>query len=221
MPENIDQIKAPSKGELRVKNIYCTKDSKGKRRWVLASQEKDRDDDILLMKGLEVSNFEKAPRMFYNHKSFDYPIGKWSDFEKTDTQYIASDLFHKETEESLIVSKLVNKGFLNTASAGFMLIDYERDKDKNAWILSETELFETSVVNIPANTEAQIQLSKHWNEFDTQTKEFLKINYSEEYQDVLDKMEEMQNKIDTMEDFINQMKLKEKAEFLKSINSKL
>lgn len=147
--------------------------------WRISTPSVDRMKDIVTPRGCEgyLKNYKANPVVFFNHKSWELPIGK-SEHPETgelalrlsDDEILATCFFHGKTEESIQVYDLVKLGFLKGASIGFrpikgtFLREEDREEGKrprdeidftNLGIrFDEWELLEWSVVGVPCNQDA-------------------------------------------------------------------
>lgn len=138
-------------------------------RFTISSEGVDRYGDIVRMRGARLDNFKNNPVVLYNHKSFEYPIGKAYNIVVTDKNLQADVVFHEQTPESKLVKKLVEEGFLKATSIGFMPLDYNEITPSDEEIsklpkgkkyiteYTSWDLLEFSIVNIPANPEAVME----------------------------------------------------------------
>lgn len=119
----------------------------------------DRDGDVIVESAWKqggLTNFLKNPIVlaFHNHQM---PIGK-----------VVS---HKVTEKGLFVSAeiskaagnvfdLVKEGILQTFSIGFRIKDADFDSKTDLFLIKDLELFEVSVVSVPANADSTFRVAK-------------------------------------------------------------
>lgn len=133
--------------------------------WFTASSEdRDRDGDIMVLKGWRLQNFKKNPVILWAHNYTRPPIGKAIDIEKNDSKLSLKIKFVDGSIDPFAeqVYQLVKEGFLKTVSVGF--IPYKREglneKDKKqrpeiTWgSRISAELLETSLVPVPTNPTA-------------------------------------------------------------------
>jgi hypothetical protein len=154
-------------------------------RFVMSAEVEDRDRDIILQEGLDVTEFLKNPVAPFSHRSGDFPIGNWQDVEKLLTGR------PKRTEGTL---KLLPKGIdgqvdrlaghiehgsIRACSIGFVPRAVERrpvpdDKKEGYYYpgykIIEAELVECSPVSVPSNPAA---LAKAAAEGDTHAREII------------------------------------------------
>lgn len=137
----------------------------------------DRDAEILLPSGCDLSQFRKAPQVLWGHDYDLPPIGKaiWvKPDSKKSPQGILAKTVYAQTERAEEVWQLVKGGFLKTFSVGFIPTkstaqgadDFDKTCDKLAEegykfdrtrvrrIYTKWVLLEYSKVSVPANIDA-------------------------------------------------------------------
>jgi hypothetical protein len=138
-------------------------------RFVMSSEAEDRDRDIVLQAGLDVTEFMKNPIAPFAHRSTDFPIGVWSDVEKNLTGR------PRRTEGTLnlvpegtdgVADRLafhIGAGSIRACSIGFVPHAVERREVPESrrdsaffpgYRIIEAELVECSPVAIPSNPAA-------------------------------------------------------------------
>lgn len=122
---------------------------------------KDSYSDIVVQgafsKTLE-SHKEKGtlPALLWQHKS-DEPIGIYLEMKEDETGlYVKGKLLIDDDPLAKRAHAHLKAGSITGLSIGYVLNDWEYDKDKSAWLLKEIELWEISLVTFPANDEARI-----------------------------------------------------------------
>lgn len=154
-------------------------------RFVMSSEIEDRDRDIVMQAGLDVTEFMKNPVAPFAHRSTDFPIGMWSDVEKILTGR------PKRTEGTLnlvpegtdgVADRLafhIASGSIRACSIGFVprsveQRDVPQDRQSKPYYpgykILEAELVECSPVAIPSNPAA---LAKSAAEGDVMAKEII------------------------------------------------
>lgn len=135
----------------------------------ISTQAIDRDNEVLLSRGLRASEFLKNPVVFWNH-NYDVPIGKARkvmgepDRVRAVAQMAERPNDHDGEWFPDTVLSLMDQGVIRGVSVGFQSIETRRptaeDKakfgDNVSTIHSKWNLLEFSVVSIPANAEALI-----------------------------------------------------------------
>ena len=118
----------------------------------------DRDDEII-----EPSAFAKSlpaylktnPVILWMHDMFSPPIARAVDGRITDGS-MELDIVFASTPFAQEIKTLVDEGMLSTVSVGGSVGKSEADKSGRR-VITEMELWETSIVTIPSNRSAQIQ----------------------------------------------------------------
>ena len=132
--------------------------------FVLTEEIVDRDGDRVIISGLNLKNFEQNPVVFKNHDTKEDPIGNILKIDKKGKRVIGYVHFHGLNEDSLQMERYVEARVYNAGSIGFRVTKSERvrataeEREQYKFDvinnLTETELFEFSIVNIPANPNA-------------------------------------------------------------------
>jgi phage head maturation protease len=141
-------------------------------RYVASDESVDRYGDIIRASGWQLDNFRKNPVLLAQHNTNTLPIGKVDPVGIEGTRLIAHAEFAPEGTSTLAdaVWALVDKGYMNAASVGFMpLADPNPIRGEpdpktgyqpiTGWEFIAQELLELSVVSVPANPNA-LQLAK-------------------------------------------------------------
>lgn len=124
---------------------------------VITSDSKDRDGDILRTKGAKPD--ERMP-LLWQHNSGD-PIGKLVKITTHNSKRLVGRFAIADTQLGRDAATLVEFGALRI-SHGFQPLDYEpiyggeSKDDITGWDIKEFEIFEASLVSIPANPDAVI-----------------------------------------------------------------
>lgn len=150
---------------------------KRRAKFVLSSQNPDRDNDIVVQEGLDLTRFMENPQALLFHNSRDWPIGSWSDLEKH------LNGRPRRTEGWLNVlpgggpipevdqaAWMLEHGGIKTVSIGFIPKTIRRrevpDEFKNdpyywaGYEILSAELIECSLVPIPAQPDAIAKMAK-------------------------------------------------------------
>lgn len=150
------------KGVIAEDKAFDAESRSGK--FVMSTESPDRDRDVIKQDGLDLTNFLKLPMALAYHRHSD-PIGMWEDVKTITngrprrTEGVLK--LHPEGTTASVdeIGRLLAVGGLKACSIGFRPkeIDYIRD-DNGVWtggfFIPESELYECSVVSIPANPEA-------------------------------------------------------------------
>lgn len=148
---------------------------------IASTEDVDRDKDIIRQSGWDLKNFKKNPIIPWSHNYWELPIAKsiktWVDTTSNrlmfKPKFDVNDPFSKK-----IFDKYAN-GFLTSFSVGFRGIEYS-ERDPNNWFggkeFTKQELLEVSAVAVPANPNANVNLSF---EASGMVKSMLDIGYPE------------------------------------------
>jgi HK97 family phage prohead protease len=127
----------------------------------ITAEVEDRSGDIVRSKGMDDANFKKNPVVMFGHDYRTFPIGKnlWL---KTTTRNGVKGILAKtqfaDTPEGTTAFRLWKDGFLNAASIGFQSIEKEVRQSEDGgfagYDFKRWELFEYSIVPVPANPAA-------------------------------------------------------------------
>ncbi len=135
---------------------------------VISTSAVDRDNEVIVAKGISFDRFMKNPVVLFGHDHHSLPVGKAMNIRSRGSKVIAR-VKAAPTEFGQEVFALIKGGFLNAISIGF---DPFKDRDfgpptdaeikKNPElagvdrIFRKVDLLEFSVVNVPSNPEALI-----------------------------------------------------------------
>ena len=132
---------------------------------VFSTQDVDRQDEVIMQSGWDLTNYKNNPVVLYAHDYHDFPIAKMVEIGTEPNTRLpgTSQLVGKmqfaveENPKAKIAFDLMTGGFLNTFSVGFKNNRWEVDEANDTVYLNENELLEVSVVPVPAN---QMALAK-------------------------------------------------------------
>ena len=123
----------------------------------------DRDNDIIDIKGMNLKNFKSNSVFLWSHNSSLPPIGKAESVSKT-KDGLKFKLKFAEPDinpQADTIFKLYKGGYLNAFSVGFAP-DWEAasyNEKRGGFDFPKSELLEISAVSVPANQNALIQRS--------------------------------------------------------------
>jgi HK97 family phage prohead protease len=115
----------------------------------------DRDNEIILPEGIDLTNYQKNPQVLWNHMSWSSAIttiGK-SLWQKVDGKGLLCKTEFAPTSLGNECFELYKGGFLTSWSIGFLAKEWS-DSDNGIRTFTKTEMLEYSAVTIPANPEA-------------------------------------------------------------------
>ena len=123
--------------------------------FVMSSESRDRDGDIIEVGGWKLDNFMKNPVFLLFHDQRQFPIGRveriWSEDSKLLGQVRFAEKGTYETAD--IAYELYKQGIMNAVSVSFAGRAYE-PMEEGGLRFTEQELYELSAVPVPANAEA-------------------------------------------------------------------
>lgn len=99
------------------------------------------------------------PKMFWQHDP-DEPIGRWTEAEEDDTGLRVRGRLNMGVPRAASAYALLKAGDIEGLSIGYRIRKHEVDDDTGVWTLKEVDLFEVSVVSIPANDRALVATVK-------------------------------------------------------------
>lgn len=117
---------------------------------------KDSYSDIVMPGAFTKSLASRMPALLWQHDMRE-PIGIYTEVREDDVGlYVKGRLLVEADPLAKRAHAHMKAGSLSGLSIGFVLNDYEYDKDKGAFLLKEIDLWEVSLVTFPANDEARI-----------------------------------------------------------------
>ena len=147
---------------MRRKRYRVSTKSIGGRRFefVISTGSLDRDNDRIAPKGVDLSGFESNPVVLWAHDASVPPIGRARNTGVRGNALVSEVEFPEKGVYDLAdqVHDLIAHGFLKAASVGFRPIAFERN-DEGGFDFERVELLEWSVVPVPANAGAVVQLA--------------------------------------------------------------
>lgn len=123
----------------------------------------DRHGDMVDQETWNLEHFEKNPSFFFQHNSWDFPLGKWlrlwfEDDPEMGKVLVGEAKFSVDIDEtSKRAWEHVKEGNLKMVSVGFIPHRVEYDEEKDCYKLYDNELLEASLVGIGSNRQALIK----------------------------------------------------------------
>lgn len=130
-----------------------------RQKWLkAATSDVDRTGDVMLMRGLDLTNFLKNPQFLWQHGLTNQPVhtlGKIIDHHVTDNAlHVLAEYADAETYEfAEQIMKLDKAGYLPANSIGFHPVEWEKNAD-GGFTFTKWELVEVSKVELPMNPNA-------------------------------------------------------------------
>lgn len=124
---------------------------------VASSAVVDRQGEVIEQTGWDLKNFKQNPIMLWMH-DHTKPLGKatrvWLDKTSGTPVLKFKGVISDATEWGRAAKQLMEEGILNSFSVGFRAMDIDDNK------ITKAELYEISLVTVPANPEARIIAAK-------------------------------------------------------------
>lgn len=185
-------LKSDSKGEFYLEGYAATTSL-------------DRQDEVILKTALEkaLEDIKENKTVFYEHKSTEYPVGKIVDAKIIDEEGMSKlyiKVYISKTAET--VRTLIEEGILNKFSIGGKVLKYKKADmgGKEITEIQDMELYEVSVVGLPANVKAET--------IGFEIKKSLELNLEKKEEVKVEKVEEKKEP----EVIVTEVKVEEKVE---------
>ena len=148
--------------KVKAKEIEVDGETKTVYPFVLTSEIVDRDGDVVIVNDMNIDNYKKNAQVFFEHDTNKHSVGKAYNVRKQKGKVVGDVWFHELDEDSKQIKRYVEAGVYEAGSIGFRVYgSRKRRADRNEKTpfetineLTPTELYEFSVVKIPANPEA-------------------------------------------------------------------
>lgn len=133
--------------------------------FVMSTSSIDRHGDIVDQESWNLEHFTRNAPLFFNHRSSDYPLGKWLRvWLEVDPENPTEKMLMGEAEFAVDVHEDIQRawdhlvrGDLNMVSVGFIPPIVEYDEERDCFIFKQCELMECSLVGIGSNRRALIK----------------------------------------------------------------
>ena len=169
-----------------------------------STNDTDRAGDVIEKEAWEkggLDNYTNNPVILFNH-DYNRPIGRATGLETDDRGLRITANISKSAGD---VTNLVKEGILRALSVGFRVKDADYIEETDGLKISDAELFEVSVVSVPANQAATFSVAKSFDtqsEYDEWKKQFVKITEADKPQDTDDSLSSRKNEMSkNTEDF--------------------
>ena len=169
-----------------------------------STNDTDRAGDVIEKEAWEkggLENYTNNPVILFNH-DYNRPIGRATGLETDDRGLRITANISKSAGD---VTNLVKEGILRALSVGFRVKDADYIEETDGLKISDAELFEVSVVSVPANQAATFSVAKSFetqSEYDEWKKQFVKITEADKPQDTDDSLSSRKNEMSkNTEDF--------------------
>jgi len=121
----------------------------------------------ILLSGIKLDNFKKNPVAFYDHHTWELPIGHWENIRIENSQLLADIVMNElDVQEKVYIDK-INQGDLRGASAAFDPLTFSSDPQfikpgQRIEAVIESDLVEVSLTPLPGNNDC-LALSRNGN----------------------------------------------------------
>ena len=155
-----------------------------------STNDTDRAGDVINKEAWEkggLENFTNNPIILFNH-DYNKPIGRATSLETDEKGLKITANLSKSAGD---VTNLVKEGILRAFSVGFRVKDADYMESGDGYLIKDAELFEVSVVSVPANQAATFSVAKSFDtqeEYSEWKKQFVKPTEAKKPQDNTDKM---------------------------------
>lgn len=124
-------------------------------RFVASTDTVDRHGERILVSAWKLDNYKKNPIILFGHDawSLENAIGKAVAIEIQENKLVIDVVFSQANDRAQKVKAMVEEGILNMVSVGF--IPKKIETIDGIPTITEAELLEVSIVQIPANPEAE------------------------------------------------------------------
>lgn len=134
---------------------YVAKSKPGLPSFVLSNETVDRVGDIVRADGWDLRAFKANPLALWQHDA-NQPIGTWQNV-RVENKQLLGELKLASVPMGQLAQTLIDEGVLRAVSVGFQVKDYKPINEKEpygGWDIKKAELFEVSLVSVPANASA-------------------------------------------------------------------
>lgn len=127
--------------------------------------------DLKLLHSPENVSLERKSilKLFFNHNTYsNLPLGKWNNVRLDGKKLKADSVFDTEDTKSMEIFGKVERGFLDSVSVGVDILQYTREQregQNDLVIATKWEIYEASIVSIPAIPNAKVGLDKEKLDF--------------------------------------------------------
>ena len=135
---------------------------------------RDSYGDIMVKGAFTETLKGRKPKMLWQHNMLD-PIGSWDEYAEDERGLYMKGRIAIKSTKGRDAYELVKAGAIDGLSIGYVTKDYEMEG--GARLLKEVDLFETSLVTMPANAAAMVTSVKNADVRDIEAA-FRQMNFS-------------------------------------------
>ena len=132
--------------------------------FVMSTSNIDRHGDVIDQDSWITKYFEQNPYFALQHRSDEFPIGKWLRVWKEEDPELTGSMrlmgqaqFNTKYEDGARAFDHVVNGEMSMVSVGFIPHRVEYDETRDAFVLFDCELLECSLVGIGSNRQALVK----------------------------------------------------------------
>lgn len=163
---------------------------------VASSNLVDRHGEIVDVSGWDYKSFKKQPRILWAHDHTIPAIGRavkiWVDGKGKSAKLMFEAEFQEITDFGKQAKQLVMDGWIDTFSVGFKANEMEGNK------FTDQELLEVSLVNVPANVDAQVVAYKSFSDAGICERDMEKLGVNPLFIELKQQLDMMSPKVDSM-----------------------
>lgn len=120
---------------------------------IASTAAEDRQGEIVEVEGWNIKNYKDNPILLFMH-DHNKPLGKatkiWVDKSMAKPRLMFKGFISTATDYGRAAKQLMEEGILQTFSVGFRPLEMEGNR------ITKSELYEISLVSVPANAEARL-----------------------------------------------------------------
>ena len=131
---------------------------------IVSTSEAVRDGIELVVDGIRTANFEKNPVVLWSHDHNAVPVAKATRIYKEGDSLRADFEWNTEDAFAQKIEKAWRNGFLNATSVTFSIDEWTVNEETDSLRAIESELFEFSIVTVPADPDALATTRRQINE---------------------------------------------------------
>lgn len=124
---------------------------------VASTDTEDRQGERVMVDGWQLKNYKDNPILLFMH-DHTKPIGKatrvWVDKAAGKPKLMFKAVLSEATDIGRAAKQLMDEGILNSFSVGFRPLEMDGNR------ITKSELYEISLVSVPANPEARLVMAK-------------------------------------------------------------
>lgn len=131
-----------------------------KKTFILSTEAVNTYGFVVLTAGINIENAKKNCPCFYDHRTWEVPLGHWENLRKENNQLLGDLVIEGITDEEKTYIAKIQNGDIKGASVGLDSLVWDNSQapilmnGQTRPTLNESELFEASITPLPGNTSA-------------------------------------------------------------------